>query len=204
MPTPIQTAQPLSFIIDPARDGIANALWYANSGTLALSGSTPEKFRFNTDDAIARVDLLFAVVEFAITFPTTGVQTPTNLANNIAFGLKNASMGLLGKIDVLISQSGNSIVFRTYDEFGTVESTTLTWNTAWNSALTLFRFGWAKDHVSIEVLPAAATAWVALANHSTRVPSRPLNPFFNVVGNDNVDVSFIAIKPAQGNSIMLI
>ena len=199
-----QVTQPSDFIIDPTRDGIANALWKAVSGTLALSGTTPERFRFNTDDAVVRADLLHATLDFSVRFPTTGVQTPTNLTDDIAFGFKNASMGNFGKIDVFVDQSEDEITFRTYDEFGTVESTVLTWDTDWNNAQTIFRIGWTDSHVSLDVLVNGETAFVNLANHTTRVPNRPLNPFVNVVGADNFDVDFLAVKRALHSSIMLI
>lgn len=198
-------AQPADFIVDPARDGIANALWKFYTGAGALSGDTPDTFRFNADDAVVRADLLYAIVDFSVTFPTTGVQTPTDLANDISFGLKNQSRGTLGKIDVFVDQSGDSIVFRTYDEFGTVQSTTLTWDTDWNNAQTIFRIGWAKDHVSLQVLTAGGAAFDAiLANHKTSIPVHPLNPFVTVVGAENFDVDFIAVKNAQHSSIMLV
>jgi len=201
---PLKTSQPSDFIVDPARDGIANALWFANSGTLALSGASPEQFRFNTDDAIIRADVKYGVFEFAVTFPTTGVQTPTDLTDDVAFGLKNISMGDYGKIDVFVDQSGDSITFRTYNNEGTIQSTTLTWDTDWNNALTIFRFGWGDNHVSLDVLVNAATTWTNLANHETSFPTRPLNMFVNVVGADNFDVDFIAARNVQNSSIMLI
>lgn len=201
---PTKVAQPTHFIVDPARDGVANALWYTNSGALALSGASPNQFRFNTDDGIVRADLLYGVFEFSVRFPLAGVQTPTNLVNDIAFGLKNASMGNFGKIDVFIDQSGDSITFRTYDEFGTVQDTVLTWDTDWNTVQTIFRISWSQGQVTLEVLPNAATAWVALASHTARIPNRPLNPFVTVVGAENLDVDFIAVRNAQYSSIMLI
>lgn len=198
-----QVSQPSHFLVDPNRDGIANALWKANSGTLALAGTTPDAFRFNADDAVVRADLLHANVEFGVKFPTVGAETPADLVNDIAFGLKNLSLGNLGKIDVFIDQSEDTMAFRTYDNYGTVQETALTWDTDWNSALTLFRFGWASSHVTLSVLNFEATEWEVLASHA-RVPSRPLNPFVHVVGADNLDVNFISVANAQHSNIMLI
>jgi len=199
-----QSATPVSFIVDPNRDGVANALWKAITGSLALSGATPDQFLFNTVDAVVRTDLLYGSFIFGVVFPTTGVQTPTNLADDVAFGLKNASMGDFGKIDVFIDKSEDTIEFRTHDEFGTEESTTLTWNTAWNNALTLFRITWSRGKVALEVLVNGETSWTELASHTTRTVDQPLNLFFNTVGADNVDVNFIAVKNALRTSTMLI
>ena len=208
MPNQAQTSQPSDFIIDPVRDGIANALWFASVGALALSGNTPDQFRFNTNEGVVRADLLHGIIDFSVQFPTTVVQTPTNLVNDIAFGLKNLSLGDLCKIDVFVDKSADTIVFRTYDEFGTKTETTLAWDTDWNSAQTIFRFGWSESHVSLEVLKAAATAFVPLANHKKsaplNIPNRPLNPFVSVVGADDFDVDFIGIKRVVHSTIMLI
>ncbi len=199
-----QVAQPSDFIVDFARDGIANALWKFFTGAGALAGTTPDRGRFNADDAVVRADCLHGIFEFAVRFPTTGVQTPSSLANDVSFGLKNQPMGNLGKVDVFVNKIGNSITFRTYDEFGTLQSTTLAWATAWNSALTIFRIGWDKTHVSLDVLASGGTAYTNLANHTTSIPKRALNPFITVVGNDNFDVDFLAVRNTQHSSIMLI
>ena len=198
-------SQPLDFIADPARDGIANALWATISvGALGLSGATPEQFRFNTNHGLVRADALYGEFQFSVNFPTTVVQTPTDLADDISFGLENASMGTLGRIEVFVDQGADSIVFRSYDELGTVESTTLTWNTAWNSAQTIFKIAWSKGVANLVVIPAAATAETQLANHTTSVPNRPLNPFVNAVGADNFDVDWIVARNLSRNSFLLI
>lgn len=200
----VPVSQPSTFVLDPNRDNITNALWKAASGTLALAGTSPDRFRFNTDDAVVRADLKYGQFIFAVRFPTSGAQSPTNLTDDIAFGLKNLSMGDLGKIDVFVDQSGDSITFRTYDEFGTLQSTTLTWDTNWNSSLTLFKLGWFQNHVSLDVLNDGGTSYTNLANHTTSVPNMPLNLFVNAVGADDFDVDFIMAKNAQNSSIMLI
>lgn len=194
-------AQPSNFIIDPQRDAVDNALWKAATGTPAVSGG---KFRFNTAQGVARVNCLYGLFDFSVNFPTTGIQTPTNLTDDLAFGLKNLSLGNLSKIDVFIDQSGDSITFRTYDEFGTVQSTVLTWDTDWNSAQTIFRIGWSKNGVSLSVLTNGATSFTALATHSTSIPNRPLDIFVQAVGADNFDLDFIALKNVQSSSILLI
>lgn len=201
---PTKVAQPTYFIVDPDRDGVANALWYVETGALALSGASPDQFRFNADSGVVRADLLHGIFDFSVNFPLAGVQTPTNLVNDISFGLKNAAMGNLGKIDIFIDQSGDSIVFRTYDEFGTVESTALTWDTDWNGVQTIFRFSWSDGQVALQVLNNGDTAYSTLATHTTRIPIRPLNLFVTVVGAENLDVDFIAVRNAQYSSIMLI
>lgn len=71
-----KNTSPVSFIVDPQRDGISNALWKVVSGTPAVSSN---KFRFNTAEGLVRADVKFGRYEFAVTFPTTGSQTPTSL-----------------------------------------------------------------------------------------------------------------------------
>lgn len=199
-----QTTQPSEFIADPSRDGIANALWLANVGTLALAGTTPNRYRVNTGDFIYRADIKHGIIEFAVRVPLAGVQTPTNLVDDLAFGLKNISMQNLAKIDIFIDKSADAIYFRTYDDFGTVETSTLTWDTAWNGALTLFRFGWSGSHVSLDVAANGDTAYTHLADHKVSVPDRPLNPFITAVGAENLDVDFMSFSNIQNSSIMLV
>ena len=197
-------SSPSNFIVDPDRDGVANALWFANTGTLALAGTAPDRFRFNADDGIVRTDLRYATVAFAVNIPLTGVQTVTNLVNDIAFGLKNVSLDTLGKIDLFFDKSENTATFRTYDDFGTVETTAITYATAWNGVRTLFEFGWTEEGVTLYVVADGGTSRTTLAKHTTSTPSRPLNPFVTVVGAEDLDVYFIAVKNAQSSSIMLV
>lgn len=205
-----QTSQPSDFIVDPARDGVANALWKFYTGAGALSAATPDQFRFNADDAVVRADVLHGILDFSVRLPLTGVQTPTDLTNDISFGLKNQSLGNLGKIELFFDQSADAVHFRTYDDFGTLKQTVVTFDTAWNDdAQTIFRLSWAPSHVSLEKMEASDTAFTFIASHKdedadTGVPTRPLNPFVTVVGAENLDVDFIGVKRAVHSSIMLI
>jgi hypothetical protein len=196
-----QTPQPSYFIVDPARDGVANALWKFATGSGAVESN---KFRFNADDGVVRSDCRYGIFEFPVTFPLTGVQTPTNLVDDISFGLKGLGLSGFDSIQLFVDKSANKAYFRTVDEFGTQQETEITWDTGWNGAVTIFRFGWSKNNVSIDVLANGGTSWSNLANHSTNVPSRPLNPFVTVVGAENFDVNFISVKNAQSVSTMLI
>lgn len=204
MPAQKQTSQPTSFIIDPVRDG-ASSLLKALTGSVALAGTTPEKFRLNADDIVVVADLQYAIVDISVNIPLTTGQTPTDLVNDISFGLKNASMPALGKIDVFLDQSGDSITFRTYDDFGTAQSTTLTYDDDWNGAQVIFRFGWAPDHVSLATcIVGTDTAFTVIANHTTSVPTRALNMFATVVGAENLDIDFFAVKQAEHSLILIL
>lgn len=204
---PGQVSQPSSFVVDPQRDGVANALWKALTGAPSVAGG---KFRFNTADGLVRADLRYAIVDFSINLPLTGVQTPANLVDDLAFGLKGAALGDLGRIEVLFDKSEDNAALNTYDEFGTVTQTVLTLDAGWNAARTLFRVEWAPNHVTLKALKASATAWVTLASHKDSdttpagIPNRPLSPHVKSVGAQNFDVDFIAVTRAQGSSIMLI
>ena len=200
-----QTSKPSDFMVDPARDGIANSLWDTVTGTPALSGATPNQFRFNASAAVVRSDLLHATVEFSVNFPLSGAQTPANLVDDISFGLRNQSLGNLGRIDVFVDSSADTITFRTYDDFGSLESTTLTWDTDWNGAQTIFRFAWhSNGGCALAVRADGDTEYTHLATHNTSIPTRSLNPYVTVVGGENFDLDFIAVKRALHSSLMLI
>ena len=194
-------ANMLSFVVDPQRDGVENALWLAVSGTLSVASN---KFRFNAAEGLVRADLLYGRYEFPVTYPLTGSQTPTNLVNDIEFGLKNLSLGNKGKIKLLASKSGNSIVFTTYDDSGVAQNTTITWHIGWNGVETRFRIDWFQDRIGLSVLTGSDTEWEILANHKTRVGVYPLNPYVKVTGAENLDVAYILVEKAKESSIMLI
>jgi hypothetical protein len=195
------TTSKISFIVDPQRDGIGNALWFVVTGTPAVSSS---RFRFNTAEGLVRSDLKYGRFEFSLVLPTTGVQRPTNLNGDVEFGLKNLSLGTLGKIAIVISKSGNSITLKSYDDYGTLTSTVLTWRDAWNSAQTIFIFEWFNDRVRLSVREASGTTASVEAEHTTGIPNRPLNMYVKASDNDNIDVDFIAVREANVNSTMLI
>jgi hypothetical protein len=193
-----------SFIVDPQRDGIDNALWKAVTGTPIVSGG---KFRFNANEGLIRADLLYGRVIFPITLPLTGGETPqaiTDLVADIEFGLKNLSLGNIGKISVLFDKSEDILTFSTYDRFGTVQSTNIVLDTAWNSAVTSFIIDWFNDRIVLSVVNTSGTSEKVIATHKTRVGQHPLNPFIKVTGAENLDVSYVAIEKAKSSSLMLI
>jgi len=285
-------ANMLSFVVDPQRDGVDNALWLPVTGSLAVASS---KFRFNASEGLVRADLFQGRYEFPVTFPltqqieaavyagaeglddatsggtydggavvatyvvtidaegtpdtfawtkdgaggavgvaitgaaqtlsdgvtitfnaTTGhtatdswtivvsLETPADLVNDIEFGLKNLSLGTKGKIAVFADKSEGTFQFLTYDDQGNAQTTTITWNTAWDSVETRFRIEWFNDRIGLEVLTSGSTIWQILASHKTRVGVYALNPYVKVTGAENFDVAYIAVEKAKGSSIMLI
>lgn len=198
-------ANMLSFVVDPQRDGVDNALWYFPTGTGAVASN---KFRFNTAEGVVRSDLLYGRYEFNVTFPLTGSQTVTNLVNDIEFGLKNLSLGNLGKIYAFADKSEDKFFFRTYDDQGVVQETEITWHASgtlgWNGVAARFRIEWFNDRVIFSVLTNTSSTWEILATHKVRVGVYPLNPYVKVVGAENFDVAYILVEKAKESSIMLI
>lgn len=197
-PTTVKTA----IVIDPQRDGIANALWHVVTPDLAVSGG---KFRFNAAEGLVVGDLKFGRFEFKVNFPLTGVQTPANLNNDIEFGLKNLSLGTIGKISVLADQSAGTFIFTTYDVKGSSpQVTTIPWNTAWNGVDVRFVIEWFNDRVALCAYVVSGTALEVLAQHKTSVGQYPLNVFVSATGNDNFDVSYIVLDNVMQNSFILV
>lgn len=192
-------ANMLSFVVDPQRDGVDNALWLAVTGTPTVASG---KFRFNAAEGLVRADLLYGRYEFAVTAPLSGSQTVTNLVNDIEFGLKNLSLGNKGKIMLFADKSENTFQFSTYDDVGTVQTTSITWHTGWNAVETRFRIDWFQDRIILSVL--AGSDVEILATHKTSVGVYPLNPYVKVTGAENFDVSYILVEKAKESSIMLI
>ena len=65
------------------------------------------------------------------------VNDVADLVNDIEFGLKNLALGTKSKIQLLADKSEGTLTFNTYDRNGTVQTTTITWQGAWNSAVML-------------------------------------------------------------------
>lgn len=191
----------LTFVVDPQRDGVANALWKFVVGTPSVTGN---KFRFNTAEGLVRADVYQGRFEFSVTIPLTGVQTPTNLVNDIEFGLKNLSFGNIGKIQIIAKQSTNKFTLNTYDMFGTVQTTDITYRTGWNGVVVRFAILWFQDRVRLMVIEPSGTVEQVLAEHKVNVSDMPLNPYVKATGNDNFDVDFILVDKSRTSSIMLI
>lgn len=192
-----------SFIVDPQRDGIDNALWKAVTGTPTVFGG---KFRFNAQEGLVRADLLYGRIEFSVTLPLTAkTGTIADLVNDIDFGLKNLSLGNKSKIQVLFDKSEDTLTFNTYDRNGvTVETTNIPLQVEWNSAVTRFIIDWFNDRVRLSVINVGTAVEITLAEHKTRVGQHPLNPYVKVVGAENFDVDYIAVEKSKGSSLMLI
>lgn len=126
--------QNASFIIDAARDGIANALWFAVSGTPAMSGATPNQFRFSGDEGLVRTDVKYGRYEFSTSFTSLGSGvSPAGLVGNIEFGLKNLSLGARGYIRVVAKTGDTNMYFETADRYGSAQSFAFPWKAAYTT-----------------------------------------------------------------------
>lgn len=131
-----------SFVVDPARDGVTNALWLAVSGTLALSAATPKQFKFNAAEGLVRADIKFGRVEFSVSYPLTGSQTPTTLASDISFGLKNLSLNGKGSVIVNANHLTGNMELIVSDRYGNTQTIAIPWRIAFNAAKKLFVIDW--------------------------------------------------------------
>lgn len=191
-------------MVDPHRDGVSNALWHHETGSPTVASN---KGRFNTSESVVRADLKFARVEFRVTFPTTGEETVTDLANDIEFGLKNLALGDAHKVSLLADQSEDTFTFAVYDSAGVaIGSVPITWDTDWNATEVNFAFLWTNDRVVL-FIDGEKRAEVKYDSSNTDLGEfgrYPLNPWIKVTGADNLDVTYINVDNAQSSSIMLI
>lgn len=193
---------PVSFVIDPQRDGIENALWKEVTPTIAVSGG---KFRFNAAEGLVRADIKYARVEIPMVLPLTTGQNVGDLVNDIEFGLKNLSLGTKGSIKVLLDQSAGNCVFTTCDNLGDSQTTSFTISDTVNAGEQLvFVIEWFNDRIRLNILEPADLLMRVIVEHRSKVGSYPLNPFISVVGAEDVDVPYIVVDNAHQNSIMLV
>ncbi|HQB65735.1 MAG TPA: hypothetical protein PK616_07580, partial [Fibrobacteraceae bacterium] len=200
-------------------DGLVAATYVVTVSTAAAT----DKFTWskNGGTASAEIEMTGAAQELekgvTVTFAaTTGhtegdywtinvtVNDVADLVNDIEFGLKNLALGTKSKIQLFADKSEGTLTFNTHDRNGTVQTTTIQWQGAWNSAVTRFIIDWFNDRIVLSVINANTTTEVVLATHKTRVGQHPLNPYVKVTGAENLDVDYISIERTKSSSIMLI
>ncbi len=196
------TSQPSFIVVDPIRDGIANALWKNVTGTPTIASS---RFNFNAQEGLIRADLLGAHVEFALKVPA--VPTTGDVRE---WGLKNLALGNRSKIFFGVVDTAFST--NTYDDNGLVTlSSPVTWQAAWTNVDILFIIDWFEDRVvfSVQVVSTGAKSIVAVHKVDASTPPKPvvgyapLNPYIKNGNSDNLSSPYILIK-SRNTSILLI
>lgn len=186
--------QPTNYRIDPERDGIDTAIWKTLSGTIALEGGSPDEFIFNEDYATTTLECIRGIFEFAVEFPLTGSQDPSDLVDNIEFGLHGSCWDGFRHIKLLADKTAGTLTFRTTDDLFNEEVTTITWNDAFNGDLVVFTITWNEDRILLHLLGDGGSLSQFVAEHTNHIPTFALNPYVKVDGAENFNIQWITLK----------
>lgn len=172
-----------SFIVDPQRDGIDNALWHNVTGTPTVSGG---KFRFNTQEALVRADLMYGRIEFPVTMPLSAVNTIEAVVFS-GTGLNDATSG---------GTYTDGIVAATY--VVTIDTAAATDKFTWTKNGVTMATGVAIT-TSAQDLDEGVTITFAAATGHTLAESWTINVTINSAGDLVNDIEFGLKNLSLGN-----
>lgn len=164
------------FVYDIAIRGADTSFWKAIAGSLVISSN---KIRANADTLASYTQFKYGRFIFPVNVPTT----PS--------GAEAKKWGLLLPGDVARGSMYFEIaaaVFKavSYDDDGTVQSTTLTWSG--ETVEQDFEIEWEKGYVIFKI------EGVVVATHQTRVGTTPLPLYLHNADADNTDVGNLTIN----------
>lgn len=169
---------PTSAVIDPQRDGYDTNLWHTVSGSPSVSA---DKFLFNVSEGLLKPDLKEGIVAFKLTIP---VKPTAGHARQ--WGLKNLSLGNKGKI--VFDITGTVFSIKSYDDAGTVESSTVVWrDTAWTNKSIEYKIMWTFDRLIFFI------DGEKIASHKVSVGTLPLSVFISNAVADALTADWITL-----------
>ncbi|KKM26359.1 hypothetical protein LCGC14_1585600, partial [marine sediment metagenome] len=143
-------SQPQSFIMSAPRDVTPSGLWMALSGTFAIVANKYTVVDASGEEVLAIPEMRFARIKiWNVNFGLTGVQTPTNLNNDIELGLKEIISG--AKITFLLDKSGDKLVVSIADERGNTQTQDVIWDTDWNAGTIELEIFWLDKSVTFAI-----------------------------------------------------
>lgn len=164
---------------NPTLSGASVTFWKWVVGTAEVTGSQPNvKIRLNVDTIASYTSYKYGFFQFRVNVPTT---PSTGEAKK--WGLLMPDAPTVGSAYFEIT--GATFRAVSYDDGGTVQTTTLTWSG--EAAETLFEIEWEKDYVIFKL------AGTVVATHKTRVGTTPLPLYLHNGDADNTDIGVITI-----------
>lgn len=193
---------PSSYVLSPYKDGSSpSSFWRAISGSVTISSNKYSVAA--TSEIIALVDCRYTRLKlWNVDLGLTGSQTPTNLNNDVEFGLKEIVSG--AKATFLMDQSADAMVISIVDEDGNAQTATVAWVTTWNGAATEFEIQWFNDRVVFKVAGAVVGEFKKLTSGGTtyKVPEIPLNFWIKTTGTDSPKIGLVYIDKAEESSVL--
>lgn len=171
------------YTYDAVVKGADTTFWANVEGAMAAVAG---KLRVNADEIASYLQHRFGRFIFAINVPTIPAAGTTRL-----WGLRNVGAPTRGAAYFEQDTSTTVLFARSYDNSGTLQSTSITADTDWYGAEVEYIINWEKDRIQFQVNDS--DGYRTLATHVTRVGTLPLA--LNVMDTvaENLDVGYVTV-----------
>lgn len=176
-----------SYTYDATVKGADTTFWANVQGAMAAVGG---KIRVNADQIASYSQHLFGRFIFAINVPTIPGAGTTR-----RWGLRNPGAVTRGAAYFEQDTSTTSIFCRSYDNWGTLESTTVTADTDWYGAEIEYIINWEADRIQFQVNDS--DGYRTLATHTARVGQLPLSLEVGDTVAENLDLGYVVVDKAR-------
>ena len=164
------------YIYDPIVKGADATFWKNVTGTLTIASSL---MRLNADRVASYLQHKYGRLDMKVTIPNTPSGTESKI-----WGFRNPANPTAGSAYFEIAATVFKVV--SYDNFGTAQSTTITWATpTWEANAIEYSINWERDQITFLI------AGVVYAVHSTRVGSLFQAVDLANADADNTDITYV-------------
>jgi len=180
-----------SYIYDPGVQGADTNFWSELQGTLVVSGAGAARvLRISGEQIASYLKHRFGRYIFAVSIPAIPAAGTTRL-----FGLRNPGDPTRGAAYFEQDTTTTIIFTRSYDNLGTLESTSVAADTDWYGREVEFIINWEADLITFSVNDSDGVR--VLSTHSTRIGTLPLALEITDTVAENFDVGHIIVDKAE-------
>ena len=176
-----------SYSYDTAIKGLDATFWANVEGTAAASGG---KIRVNLDEIASYLQHKFGRFIFSINVPAVPAAGTARI-----WGLRNPGAATRGAAYFEQDTNLATIFARSYDNWGTLQSTTITHDSDWYAREVEYIINWEPDRVQFQVNDS--DGYRTLATHTTSVPTFPLALNISDTVAENLDVGNVLVDNAH-------
>lgn len=171
------------YVYDSQVKGADTTFWSVLTGTLATASG---KLRFNADRAVSYIQHIFGKYTFAVNVPNAPAASDVRI-----WGLRNPQAATIGSAYFEVD-SDATFQAVSYDNYGTAETTTLTFDSdSYDGSEIRYGISWEDDMVQFLI------GDTVVATHTTRVGSSPLSLEIRNDNADNMDIGYIEVRHAK-------
>lgn len=173
------------YTYDAAVKGADTTFWSQVEGAFAAASG---KIRLNADEIASYLQHRFGRYIFAVNVPAV----PTNGTARV-WGLRNPGAATRGAAYFEQDSSQVAGIYcRTYDNWGNLQSTTVTHDSDWYGREVEYIVNWERDRVQFQVNDS--DGYRTLATHTTRVPDALLALNISDTVAENFDIGYVTVE----------